>query len=55
MTNWHEYLQCLERAGFRGAKMITSENTVIFSYALWLIGRTDYAVPLDRLREVLAR
>lgn len=40
---------------FRGAKMITSENTVIFSYALWLIGRTDYAVPLDRLREVLAR
>jgi hypothetical protein len=55
LTNWHEYLLCLERAGFRGAKMITSENTVIFSYALWLMGRADYGVPLDRLREVIAR
>lgn len=55
LTNWHEYLLCLERAGFRGAKMITSENSVIFTYALWLIGRTDYHVPLDRLREVIAR
>lgn len=55
LTNWHEYLLCLERAGFRGAKMITSENTVIYSYALWLIGRSDYKVPLGRLREVVAR
>ena len=46
LTNWHEYLLCLERAGFRGSKMITSENTVIFSYALWLLGRTAYGVPL---------
>ena len=35
--------------------MITSENTVIFSYALWLMGRADYSMPLDRLREVIAR
>lgn len=55
LTNWHEYLLCLERAGFRGAKMVTSQHTLIFSYALWLIGRTDYGVPLDRLREVIAR
>jgi hypothetical protein len=33
---------CLERAGFRGKKMISSENAIIFSYALWLIGRVDY-------------
>lgn len=55
LTSWHEYLLCLERAGFRGAKMITSENTVIFSYALWLMGRADHGVPLDQLREVIAR
>jgi hypothetical protein len=55
LTNWHEYLLCLERAGFRGSKMITSENAVIFSYALWLMGRADYGVSLDRLREVIAR
>ena len=55
ITNWHEFLQCLERAGFRGAKMISSDNAVLFSYALWLIGRVDYKVPLDKLREVIAR
>lgn len=55
LTNWHEFLQCLERAGFRGSKMISSDNAVLFSYALWLIGRVEYGVPLDRLREVIAR
>ena len=24
LTNWHEFLQSLERAGFRGSKMISS-------------------------------
>lgn len=55
ITNWHEFLQSLERAGFRSSKMISSENVVLFAYALWLIGRVDFAVPLDRLREVMAR
>jgi len=55
LTNWHEFLQCLERAGFRGSKMISSDNALLFSYALWLLGRVDYHVPLDRLREVIAQ
>lgn len=55
LTNWHEFLQCLERAGFRGSKMISSENAVLYTYAMWLIGRVDFNVPLDRLREVMAR
>jgi len=55
LTNWHEFLSCLERAGFRGAKMISSGNAILFSYAMWLFGRTRYRVPLDRLRELMAR
>ena len=39
LTNWHEFLKCLTRAGFRSRRMITSENALLFSYALWLIGR----------------
>lgn len=35
--------------------MISSDTTLLFSYALWLIGRVDYGVPLDRLREVIAK
>lgn len=55
LTNWHEYLRCLERAGYRGAKMISSQNVVLFTYAIWLIGRVDHSVPLDQLREAVAR
>jgi hypothetical protein len=55
LTNWHEFLQSLERGGFRSAKMISSENVLLFSYALWLIGRVDYKVPLPKLRELIAR
>jgi hypothetical protein len=55
LGNWHEYLRCLERAGFRGSKMIASENAVLFTYAIWLVGRIDHGVPVDQLREVVAR
>ena len=55
LGNWHEYLRCMERAGFRGSKMIASENAVLFTYAIWLMGRVDHGVPVDQLREVIAR
>lgn len=55
LTNWHEFLKCLSRAGFRSGRMISSENAVIYAYVLWLIGRNDYAVDLPRLRDVIAR
>ena len=53
--NWDEYLKVLERAGIRTRAMVTSKNTVIYGYALWLIGRTEFHVPVDELREVMAR
>ena len=55
LTHWHEFLQCLERAGFRGSKMISSENALLYSYALWLIGRVEHRIPLPVLRDVIAR
>jgi hypothetical protein len=53
--HWDEFLKVLERAGFRSRDMITSKNTILYSYALWIIGRTDFGVPVDELREVMAR
>lgn len=55
LLHWHEFLQCVERVGFRGAKMISGQNAILYSYALWRIGRVDYQVPLDRLKEIIAR
>lgn len=53
--HWDEYLKVIERAGIRTSAMITSKNAVIYGYALWLIGRTEFSVPVDELREVMAR
>ena len=52
---WHDFMNCLRLAGFRSGKMITSNNNLIFSYILYLIGRTEYAVPEFKLRQVIAR
>ena len=53
--NWDEFLKVVERSGFRTAEMITSDNTILYSYVLWLIGRVEHGVNIDQLREIMAR
>ncbi len=55
LGNWHEYLKCLQAAGFRSRKTISSDNALLFSYALWLVGRIDFGLDLPTLRAVIAR
>ena len=55
LTNWHDFLSCIARAGFRGARMISSENALLYTYSLWLIGKHDFRVAPHTLREVIAR
>ena len=55
LTNWHEFLKCLVSAGFRSRRMLTSDNALIYSYVLWLIGHRDFKVETKALRGVIAR
>lgn len=52
---WHDFMNCIRQAGFRSHKMISSQNNLLFSYMLYLIGRTQYKVPEFDLRRVVAR
>lgn len=52
---WHDFMNCVRQAGFRSGKMISSQNNLLFSYMLYLIGRTEYKVPEFDLRRVIAR
>ena len=54
-ANWDGFLQVLAKAGFRTKKMITSDNTVIYTYALWLIGLTRFKVDKATLSSLMAR
>ncbi|HXK39874.1 MAG TPA: DUF262 domain-containing protein, partial [Candidatus Paceibacterota bacterium] len=55
LTNWTEFLKCLNLAGFRSRRMITSESAIIYTYLLWLMGRRDFGVDTKRLQAVIAR
>lgn len=55
LQHWHDFMNCVRQAGFRGGKMISSQNSLLFSYMLYLIGRTEYRVPEPDLRRVIAR
>ena len=52
---WHDFMNCIRQAGFRSGKMISSQNNLLFSYMLYLIGRTEYKVNEFDLRRVIAR
>jgi hypothetical protein len=55
LTNFNEFLKALQEAGFRSGKMITSRNTIVYSYLIFLIGRRDYGVDYKSLRAAVAR
>ena len=52
---WHDFMNCIRQAGFRSSKMISSDNNLLFSYMLYLIGRTEYKVSEFDLRRTIAR
>ncbi len=54
LTNWHHFLSSLTHAGYRGEKMISSENAIIFSYVLYLIGVRDYEITKGDMRQAIA-
>ena len=55
LQHWHDFMGCIRQAGFRSAKMISSQNNLLFSYILYLIGRTEYSIDHFILRQAIAR
>ena len=55
IQHWHDFMNCIRMAGFRSRKMISSDNNLLFSYMLYLIGRTEYKVEEFTLRKVIAQ
>ena len=55
LTNWHEFLKAVRRAGYRSRAMISSENNLMFSYLMYLIGHRDYDLDRKTLREAIAQ
>jgi hypothetical protein len=55
LVHWSSFMKCLERAGYRSERLISSKNAILYSYSMWIIGRTKFGVPILELREIIAR
>ena len=55
IQHWQDYLKCIYKAGFRSGKMISSQTNLLYTYILYLMGRTEYHIDEHRLRKVIAQ
>lgn len=55
LQNWHDFLDIIQRGGFRSASMINSKGTLIYAYTLYIIGKKDFNVPDKELQLAIAR
>ena len=55
LTNFTEFFKAIQEAGFRSRKMLTSNNAIVYSYLVFLIGRSDYGIDFKTLRSAIAR
>jgi len=55
IENWNEFMKILTSSGLKSKKMVTSNNNVLYCYVLFLIGKRDYNVPHERLRNIIAQ
>ena len=55
LNYWHDFLKAVRLAGYRSPKIISSQNNLVFAYALYLIGRVDIGVDEHKLRKTIAQ
>jgi len=55
LQHWHDFLKVLKRAGYIHPSLISSQTALIYTYALWLIGKRDFGLDPHTLRTLMAR
>ena len=55
LTHWQDFFKAIMLAGHRSWRTISSNAALVYTYALYLVGRTEYSVDEFRLRRVIAR
>jgi hypothetical protein len=55
LTHWHQFFSALIGAGFRSGSLVSSRIALLYSYAFYLIGRTQCDVPEHALQRLIGR
>ena len=55
LQHWHDFLQVIKRAGYIHPGLITSQTALVYTYALWLIGKRVFGLDPHTLRNLMGR
>lgn len=55
VLNWHEFIKAINIAGYVKNDYISSGNNVLYCYVMFLIGKTQFHVPLHELKKTIAK
>ena len=55
LNNWHSYLNLYAQVGYLNSSLISSNISVVYSYALYLIGKYDYKVKSIELKDIIKK
>jgi len=55
LNQWHAFLNVVSNAGYLKGSLISSNNAVVFSYMIYLIGKEEYKVQPVTLHKLMAR
>lgn len=55
LNNWHSFMNIMANAGYLRSSLVSSQNAVVFSYLLYLIGKTQFNVKPLELRKIMSR
>ena len=55
LRNWHGFMQCVRQAGYLTRDMISSRNALMYSYTMYLIGKTEFGLSEHALRSVISQ
>ena len=53
--NWNEFIRTVMSAGFVNTSMISSENALVYSYMMFLIGKYKFNINSEKLRKIIAK
>lgn len=55
LNAWHQFFSAVNAAGFRHGGLISSKNALLYTYALYLVGRDRFGVPVHQLDKLIGR
>jgi len=52
---WHDFIKCIEASGFVSKSLVSSQNALVYSYAMYLFGKYEYNMKEYDLRKLISK